>query len=257
MKEIKAYYCNKPCKIIADLGDESVIEILTSLVYGVDEIGYEECDPEFSKIIVDRKYIYFNKIDIEKEFKQMNAEIEARQYEADKKMREQRQVAQLELKSLKNELQEKAKQFEGFETMLKYFDGTIKYVLYNDKLKKLDEIFSNYDETQLACVSFRAKDNRSIQMYIGQYYDYSGSNHEAVGFETLEEAKEYIIKDLNNNIGSFLEETERSIEARISFCDELDIENENVISLNNKLDEIKRKQREYRKKELEEKLANL
>lgn len=207
MKE--AFYCNHPCVILSELPNEKVvIEILSHVL----ESGYGEdyeASPEYSTIIVDKKYISDKKIDLEKEFNERERNLSRLEEESRKRIQDETYKVREELNRLNKELKERVKKYSGLEQYLNYLDGKYKYVVQTEEygrkcIQELDKIKCNYDKNELTSIIFRAERARErnkwqdFAMYIGVYSDGSGSSKtKVVGFETLEEAKQFIHNSLD------------------------------------------------------------
>jgi len=198
----EAFYCNKPCNFICDLGAEAVIEILSKV-----DLYYEETEPIYQKVIVDKKYITKKPIqseDILKQYAKAEVEINKKKLEANKEIYNEK------IKLLKeiSDLKEKISKFDGLEKMYNYIDGKIKYIVYKNCYNKLIEELNNAktsdsNNAELSAVSFRSKRaigcHGNIKMFISQYSDDSGNQrYEIEGFENFEDAKEYALELINH-----------------------------------------------------------
>ena len=194
-----AFYCNIPCKVLADLTDQTgdvVIEINTALI-GYSG-SYEEPDyhePVFSTIIVASKYVTDKMIDVEKELKEkhdeMDREIRKMRDEANNSVLEEKRALELSIQELRN----RAKKFSGMEQMLMFLEGEINWVVIYEgwrfAVKKIEECEHREYGAQ-ACV-YRSKREYqrppgTVEFFIGEYSDSSGSLQKAKGFKTEDEA---------------------------------------------------------------------
>lgn len=200
----KKYYCNYPCKVLAELSNSKCVIELCTQVHSYDG-GYQEPDysePEFNTIIVDKIYIADTKTDLEKEFTDASNKINKEKNAVLQEVREQKQIVEKEIK----ELRDRVKKYSGLDQMLDYLDGKIKWVICTDGyrlgIKELDKIFCGVDSTELASVSFRSKRRKDIHktdiaMYLGVYSDDSGQKYEVKGFYDLDSAKQYFIENVS------------------------------------------------------------
>lgn len=256
------FYNNKECKVLVDLGDDCVIEILVIDYYDVED-EYEE----YARLIVPKKEVKNFKItkeNIEKERDTIlnSARKSAKEIiqKADVKMYEEKKKLKKELEELGKKISDKKhslSNFEGLETYVDFLCGKIKYVIKRGyswyTIHKLDECMchgNNKYETNLASVSFRGGYNKGkTKMYLGQYSDYSGGNTEIEGFGTLEEAKKRLLE--------LVEANENDINRNIKECDKWGITSGKIQTVKKEVAEKNKKIKEEEEKKLLEKLKRL
>jgi molecular chaperone GrpE (heat shock protein) len=199
------YYLNNPCEVLSTFEDKTVIRI--SKEFCMDWNNYEPPSYECVDVetIVLTNQLTDAPIKISEEFKQLEEkkmEVEKEIKQIRNKLEKEKQEAKKEIENIKKE----AEKFNGLTEMYHYLNGDYQYVILTEywrgaEIKKLDECFCQNSSNELASVSFRVKDYNKKQkfgpfkMYIGQYSDDSGSKYEAKGFETLEDAKRYYVKN--------------------------------------------------------------
>lgn len=200
---MNAYYCNTPCTIVTEIDEhEAVIELYS------DEpdcdCAFDDCPSLYpTRAIVPRRHITETPITNETVLDIVRkAEIEAR--EKAREIVSDAKKEKLEIEKRVAEIRKRCEGFEGLNVMLDFLSGEIKFVVYvKDSygcrcgIASLDELMCGCDSHELASVSFRSKGRqrikkRSIQMYIGQYSDDSGSKYLVEGFRTFNEAKEHL-----------------------------------------------------------------
>lgn len=211
MTKESAYYGNQECEIIADLGDEVVIEIVNGEMYYQDEYeAYSE--PTYVKIVVDKKMITSSKLDpkgMAKEYSEMisKAKLEIAKFKDEHRnnLYEERRKLQDDIKKL----EKKALKYQGLKEYVEYLSDEIKYIVYLDSYKHSIQKFSmamcHYNDSELASVSFRnnkyGKDKLTA-MYLSEYSDESGINYEIKGFKTLDEAKQFYLELVEDKMNS-------------------------------------------------------
>lgn len=208
----KAYYGDLECEVIADLGSECVISFV------IGEFGYYDretgsyAEPYGVKTIVSKQFIFEKPItenEILNKYNQIVTKAKEEVKEIKKNSNAELYKEKKELENKIKELKEKVDKYEPLIEYLNFLDGTYEYIVYVDVeyrwtrgIKKLDECACNCTKSNLASVSFRRtryknkKDNYGL--YLGEYSDDSGSKYKIKGFRTLDEAKDYFLKQIEN-----------------------------------------------------------
>ena len=247
-----AFYCNKPCIILADLGNEAVIEIQISEYFDDDY-----CEPITSSIIVDKKYLSEKQVDVQKEFEKTLRDIEAAKRNSEAELRNKKVEAEAEIKSIK----ERTKKYKGLEQWLLYLEGKLQWFVmyeYNSaKVKNICHISElNYGERPSKpqgfifreTVDYYNRGRSEVEMFINRYSDWSGSSSDACrGFETIDEALKIFIASLDKT------EIDRNT---LSIAEKHKVTHSKIEAYKKEQEEIKEKSRlekiEKLKKELEE-----
>lgn len=220
------YYCGKPCSILADLGNEVVIEILTHELVEQEYDGPGYVEPVHTKIIVDKDKVI-------KDLPDWDAETKLRQKKAEEafmvkaksiqdeinELYKSRTLAQEQHRIKVSELQERAKKLEGADQILNWFEGKIKYVAYEGDygplrfgVYSLDQLgYKDRDrdaKLTLRAVIFRqdseyynGRKAGQIEFQVANYSDGSGGEARWVkGFETEEGASQYLFKFIQESL---------------------------------------------------------
>lgn len=256
------FYNNTPCCVLAELDNDVVIELMTSIQPYYDEYEtYEE--PVYRKIIVPKSKITDKKITkdsivLEREGMIVSAEreIKEKQKESNLKLRNEK----LELQKQIKELRDKITKFDGLETYFQYLNGEIEYIVYSCDygrmgIKKLSEVICGCSKSELASVSYRkikyfdkTEYIDKVQMFVGSYSDDSGTKYRVTGFKTRGEAKEQLKSQI----------TEENInKAVLSECKNWGIESDITIAFEKKQEKESNDRKEKERKQLEAKLKSL
>lgn len=218
----KIYYCNRPCVFLIDLEDEAFIELLTHEFIGdSDEYGgYTE--PIYNRLIVNKKYLSTEKINLEEEFDKARKKIKEMEKEKINEIFALKNKTQLEIDELRKGLTQGALSHDGLQQFIDILDGKTKYIVkdhysYGNAvdisiLKPEECTARNYDDNGLCSIIFRAGDKKgTVEMFLGNYTDDSGTRYRSYAFRTLEEAKTHVAKKLDKaNVSNI---SSRTIEA--------------------------------------------
>jgi len=210
------FYCNEPCIIKADLGEEVVIE-LEAGEYQIDtEDEFWGSFQSFSRtMIVNKEYITPNQVDFqvqagniikEAEFK-TKAIIKETVAESYRLTREATKERESKLKAIESRM----KDIEGFEPYLDFLDGKIQYVFFAQRYCREKEydyrILSiadfneqeRADESGMKAFVFNSKYRKGIEIYLNDYTDYSGSEKYLVKmFKSFKDLKSHVLSILDS-----------------------------------------------------------
>lgn len=206
MKEM--FYCNHRCILVADLGDDAVIDIVVGAAHfgGYDEPPYTETDER--RIIVPKRLLTENQVDLEGQF--IEAAKRIRDLEAEARSRTVKKT--IEAEAYIKDLKAKVAGYAGLEQMMDFLDGKIKWAVKKEyytglKILNLSEVKCDAHERgpELAAVSFRRNNygktgvvHEPIKMFLSNYSDDSGNGrHEIIGFETEALAITYVLEKLS------------------------------------------------------------
>ena len=209
------FYCNEPCEVIGELeNDEVVIKIEAGEYYG-DDFDYPEVYPVERTLIVNKKYISPNRINIQDT---ISSEIKKAETEARDIIRKAKIEAQGIIKTSKEKkdnIEYRMKKIEGLKPYLDYLEGNIKYILYEYRYPNEKQ----YDSKILPVEEFDKKereDDNSLRAYfleksryrkeskvtiiLNQYSDYSGSEKYKVQlFKNWEDLEKHVYLLLDNS----------------------------------------------------------
>jgi len=219
MEEKEMFYCNIPCIVKADLGNEYLIELDLAEYYendGYDEFGgYLESVGQ--TIFANKKYMTEKKIDVDKRIAKVIGEAEKKAKdiisEANNKSREKYIEAEDKLKAIKKDLLK----IEGFSPYLDFLNGKTKYILQDSRWRAKTEyeytimsieefekerIYENNDYYghDLKAFQLDRRENRGeVEICLMQYSDCSGSERYQVWlFNTFEELQERVLSELES-----------------------------------------------------------
>lgn len=208
------YYGTVKVELVADIGDEYVVE----LIYGEYEDGDEYgsyFEPAYTKIIVPKNMITEHPLvddSIINIHKQMiidtESEIRKMKSDANSKIREQHRTYTDQIKELK----ERGSKYRGINEYLKFIDGEYEYFVfeacdYSNKvgIRRFDEAMCSGDKHELAAISYRAGNHHNKKyfndgsLFLNQYSDDSGScKYKIRGFVTLDEAKSFFKSQIDS-----------------------------------------------------------
>lgn len=262
MQGSTVFYMGNECSVIQEIDDES---ILISMENEIEDEMYGTVYDEVT-LIVPTRFVSKTNVNISDEYMKL-------QSEKKKMMREiedEKRKLELELYNKKKELSEqltviedKVKKYQPLLDMYNYLEGEYQYFVYDTKSQYRDVIHTfeemkcdfNSDELKsMMLVHYRSNDQVKrkghFQMRIGQYSDHSGSNTAIRPFKTLEDAKQFIVEQLDS--GEM--EVHRS---SVMYFERYGIEHEKVTEMRKKVEEEKLQQKKKDKKRLELELEKI
>lgn len=213
----QAFYCNRPCTILADLGDELVIELFTHEVEidpgnGYDEPPYSE--PIHSKILAKKAYVTDKPVILEEQFAEMQRACTKMKADAELEMSQQKWQIQREIDELRKKMLARVKKYSGLETMLDFLEGEVKWVFIEDtwslSILTIEDALKSDDrrvDDRLRAICFNSREVAShrgeVEMLLNAYSDGSGNWRKIRGFRTQEEAVEFakgFVKAIGKNL---------------------------------------------------------
>ena len=189
------YYCNRPCEVITDLGDESVIKIATHIIQdcgSYDEPPYS--DPLYDTLIVANHYLRDNIVDWEKDLDAQRKQIASEKEEAMREIAKERREAA----AVTSNTKARFAKLKGIELALDVLEGEKDlWVLENSSLSlyQLSELAEDdYGIMKLKSVIIKRHDSsgwagrgRGFFFVAGRYVD-SDSGSPCQIFETKGDA---------------------------------------------------------------------
>jgi hypothetical protein len=203
MSNKKKFYCGKECKIILEMGSESVIQISSEyLIDSGDYMNPPEYEQETQTLIVNNRYISDVPDNLFEEHKKQEDKLIAKIDELHNTIRDLNSDIK-EKQSYLEKLSKDNSHIQGIQDMLDSINMNFEYmVLYNNRWK-VPEIISKQDfmttrkSQHFRTFQYRSTRSTEVEVFLYNDVDCSGEVNRAKPFKTLDEARAFLFDYLS------------------------------------------------------------